>query len=98
MITSKLSGAMLDYYVAKCEGLKRIHHPSTMPIDQCFVGPYVYSPTYYREQADPIIEREHIAIVCGQARMPGGEWIEGKNELEAAMRAWVIHNFGDNVS
>ena len=70
--TSELSGAVLDWAVAKCEGreIESIHpgyHINVWRIDPLtgeaeFV--YPYKPSTNWEQGGPIIERERIATLC----------------------------------
>lgn len=63
MKTAELTGPLLDYWVAKAEGL---HIDGMRP--ECVVGVtpnrFVYRPTGNWSQGGPIIERERIAIVC----------------------------------
>lgn len=98
--TSDLTGATLDWAVAKCEGKENTWGRSKLK-------PY----EYYRGQAystdwakgGPIIEREKIAIDCDDE----GSWVAsynakpvayyGPTPLIAAMRAFVASQFGDEV-
>lgn len=100
-----IDGALLDYLVARVEGFKHVMHPDEAPIEQCFVGGTVYSPTYYDHQAKSIIDREAFDF-CGEidplrveARIGGipNKWYPGRNMRVAAMRAWVAKNLGDDI-
>ncbi len=105
MKTSELTGAVLDWAVAKCEGK-----------DYSSVVPYsgngqAFPPTSYStdwSQGGPIIEREGVDI-CTSTR---GGWIatllvdcedsevvrgEGETVLVAAMRCYVASKLGDSV-
>ncbi len=100
-----IDGALLDYLVARVEGFSHIMHPDESPIEQCFVGGAVYSPTYYDGQANAIIDREAFdfcsstAPTCIEARIGGipNAWYSGPNMRVAAMRAWVAKNLGDDI-
>jgi hypothetical protein len=105
MKTSKLTGAALDWAVAKCEGLllpdggnlqtfnKQLRaHPAKLGT--------LYTPSIDWAQGGPIIEREGIAI--GKSwegwkaftETSGGE---GPTPLIAAMRCYVASKLGDEV-
>lgn len=118
MKVSELTGAKLDYWVAKADGLN-------LKIEQCGPAPSFeerwrminaaphapletkYSPSSNWLDGGPIIERERIAT------KPSGdvEWIAkiykmagdpllyafGETPLIAAMRAYVVSKFGEEV-
>jgi hypothetical protein len=98
MKTSELTGAALDWAVAKCEGL--LHDDGT-------VSDY-WQPSELWEQGGPIIEREGIFV---RPKTTGGWrcWIyDGKGEgikfdqhgptpLIAAMRCYVASKLGDDT-
>ena len=98
MKTSELTGAALDWAVAKCEGVK-LNEGNTLSNDCDF-----YTPSTDWAQGGPIIEREGIGI---NAHLDGFEWFAhdywGMNEqaaekpLEAAMRCYVASKLGDDV-
>jgi len=107
MKTSELTGAALDWAVAKCEWV---------PLVLAFTGArnfvirgqdmkptiVMYEPSLYWAQGGSIIEREGIAILkCPRgwaARIGfGGEYIEGPTPLIAAMRCYVSSKLGDDV-
>jgi hypothetical protein len=108
MKTSELTGAALDWAVAKCEEVEYMAEAYEQEI-----------PFFYREEATrystnwsqggPIIEREGItAIHFGddwqddwQARRGDGHWqgelVGGPTPLIAAMRCYVASKLGDEV-
>lgn len=109
METSKLTGAALDWAVAKCEGLLKEEngnleifnrelkaHPSSLGT--------VYAPSKDWSQGGPIIEREKIAL---RENTDSPEWYAckrwdshgsfGKTPLIAAMRCYVASKLGENV-
>jgi hypothetical protein len=94
---SELTGAALDWAVAKCEGL--LHDDGT-------VSDY-WQPSELWEQGGPIIEREGISVdrigsawTADIADSVGG-YIEhtesGTTPLIAAMRCYVASKLGDTV-
>jgi hypothetical protein len=99
MKTSELTGAALDWAVAKCEGVDRL-------FEAYEVGRHHYSTDW--AQGGPIIEREGIFV---RPKTTGGWrcWIyDGKGEgikfdqhgptpLIAAMRCYVASKLGDEV-
>jgi hypothetical protein len=106
MKTSELSGAALDWAVAKCEGIGLGPRGSVV---YYFEGdPAMWQPSTDWAQGGPIIEREGIDI-CTSTR---GGWIatlitdleedvvvrgEGDTCLIAAMRCYVASKLGDEV-
>lgn len=99
--TSELSGATLDWAVAKCEGMETWpKYPAAMWAN--------YSPVTDWAQGGPIIEREQIAIL---SPMTGDFWDardgkrmetpfiywRGPTPLIAAMRCYVASKLGDTV-
>ena len=97
--TSELSGAALDWAVARCEGIK-LNEGNTLSND-CDA----YAPSTDWSQGGPIIEREGIDL-----QYQGGEtdvWaadifnadsmIYGNTPLVAAMRCYVASKLGDEV-
>ena len=94
MKTSELTGAALDWAVAKAIG---DYKPVAVPH---------YSTDW--SQAGPIIERENIGLVCQQPestqrcayrQTPDGEvfYYYGPTPLIAAMRCYVASKLGDEV-
>ena len=95
MKTSKLTGAALDWAVAKCEGVEIILRQENWDW---------YSSSW--EQGGPIIERELIEIypLCnvewGARKVDSeGDLIRfyGDTPLIAAMRCYVASKLGDDV-
>ena len=92
--TSELSGAQLDWAVAKCESNGGIWYVS----DKDSV-PFIPSRSW--THGGPIIEREGIAL--GQtadgweATCDGDAYVYGKTPLVAAMRCYVFSELGDEV-
>ena len=98
MKTSELTGAALDWAVAKCEGI-------TEGKDKAWYydrrDTYNYSTNW--AQGGPIIEREMIELVPQSASlwdaMYRGQHIpnDGPTPLIAAMRCYVASKLGDDV-
>lgn len=107
--TKYLTGAALDWAVAKCEG----RHIADIEITQVFLtqkskGSYNYSADW--AQGGPIIERECINLIYRHPNFTGlwtafnDEWDDDKNgvncgdtPLIAAMRCYVASKIGDEV-
>ena len=102
MKTSELTGAALDWAVAKCEGydwmnLNMVHPRNGLP---CGVIPYSTDWA----QGGPIIEREGIDV---STMRNSKRWIAqldtrvftgyGETPLIAAMRCYVASKLGDEV-
>lgn len=105
MKTSKLSGAALDWAVAKCEGV-------TCAIWQGVVVDEFSNPLMYHDdwaQGGAIIEREGInldnyaknpqwsAWTPAPERATGEAQAYGRTPLIAAMRCYVASKMGDEV-
>ena len=96
--TSELSGAQLDWAVAKCEGYAEGPSGSFWITEDDCVD---FKPTTNWAQGGPIIEREGIAL--GQtadgweATCDGDVYVYGKTPLVAAMRCYVFSELGDEV-
>lgn len=95
MKTSELTGAVLDWAVAKCEGFKYPNDP-------------VFKPSTNWAHGGPIIEREMIETHAldgeweAYSEIAGdGNWDEniqsGPTPLIAAMRCYVASKLGDDV-
>lgn len=93
MKTSELTGAALDWAVAKCEGVDVTH---------------LYAWDYSRNkfstnwaQGGPIIERELLLLrpygLSWECSMGGTNWLKGTTPLIAAMRCYVASKLGDEV-
>ena len=106
--TSELTGAALDWAVAKCEGDEFVAEPGVNGIGM------EYEATRYStnwSQGGPIIERESIRLTpdqgatyfdcvwfAGNASDDGDEFNgEGPTPLIAAMRCRVASKLGDEV-
>jgi hypothetical protein len=96
MKTSELTGAALDWAVAKCEGVLMRWERSTH--DE---APLEYSPSTDWAQGGPIIEREGLTITHQQnqwAAQTDDDLFEfGPTPLIAAMRCYVASKLGDGV-
>lgn len=94
--TSELTGAALDWAVAKCDydelSAKNIQYPQ-----YATYYPKI-SPSTDWAQGGPIIEREKIgALFNGFNWFIPNTTIQGKTPLIAAMRCYVASKFGDEV-
>jgi len=105
MKTSELTGAALDWAVAKCEGFD----PETLNTKTGVVYSLrygVYTPSTNWSQGGPIIEREAITVSEGSPVI-GLEWMacdrgsthiqHGPTYLIAAMRCYVASKLGDDI-
>ena len=103
--TSELTGAALDWAVAKCEG-----HKVNVGFRNLTYTPkgkrtlYAYTPSTNWTQGGPIIEREKIASNysakrdCWFAESYDEKHVEaGPTPLIAAMRCYVASKLGDEV-
>lgn len=99
MKTTELTGAALDWAVAKCEGV---------PVDSpAFVWEYAASVTRYSTDwalGGPIIERESIELgrYADQWQatfyaIDGASFKTASTPLIAAMRCYVASKLGDDV-
>ena len=111
MKTSELTGAALDWAVAKCEG--RIDNPKDWLCGKTHAQGYMPSSEW--DRGGPIIEREKISlrneewdkggwyafIAKGREVVPfmsiNGFDAGGDTALEAAMRCYVASRLGDEV-
>lgn len=104
MKTSELTGAALDWAVAKCEGLLAFGWEDDMGLLRIVLesrDTEYYVPTINWSQGGPIIEREKIT-----AEWTGENWMAyirhddeffGPTPLIAAMRCYVANKLGDEV-
>jgi hypothetical protein len=108
MKTSELSGAALDWAVAKCEGLEGFWLQPDEFNPQYEAGEYHYSTDW--AQGGPIIEREKVAIYWREYFDEPPEesyWVatidkpltetQGQTPLIAAMRCYVASKLGDEI-
>lgn len=112
MKTSELTGAALDWAVAKCEEAFT-HYQDYRVVDghlqamfcDVWLSAY-YEPSTDWERGGPIIEREKITLVC--APCYDTYWVAEKGRLDvdcmtgptpliAAMRCYVASKLGDDV-
>ena len=105
MKTSELTGAALDWAVAKCEGVSVAMFADILRVNthetHYVFGPE-YNPSTNWSQGGPIIEREKIAVdydhdvwnatVYGQPC-----YFSGPTPLIVAMRCYVASKLGDEV-
>lgn len=113
MKTSELTGAALDWAVAKCEGIEVIAMKDELAIflDPADDGSLNEMPINYSTdwaQGGAIIERECISL-AKEGDFPWAAWSKapfrddaeafgyGKTPLEAAMRCYVASTLGDEV-
>jgi hypothetical protein len=102
--TSELTGAALDWAVAKCEGAI-----NGDDLDIGFILEGGYSPSTDWAQGGPIIERELISLEClfdvnewyawtpAPEQETGEARARGDTPLIAAMRCYVASQLGDAV-
>jgi hypothetical protein len=108
MKTSELTGAALDWAVAKCLGHTEFHnYGSYIRIPTNPSGSLRFCPSTDWAQGGPIIEREKIGIVTSDK--DANVWIgsifepdwkfnrTGPTPLIAAMRCYVASKLGDEV-
>ena len=96
---SELSGAALDWAVAKCEGII-----SGDALDVGFILEGGYSPSRDWAQGGPIIGHNNItwtgqtATICKHVKGKYPKWTEyGPTPLIAAMRCYIASTLGDTV-
>jgi hypothetical protein len=109
--TSELTGAALDWAVAKCEGYQAVFTDGTIrPVFRKAQAVEATWPEYSTDwaQGGPIIGRENIGLVCQQPesiqrcayrQTAEGEvfYHYGPTPLIAAMRCYVASELGDEV-
>lgn len=109
MKTSELTGAALDWAVAKCEGHNVFIKRAPVQVMYTPKGKrswYIYTPSTNWAQGGPIIEREKIgltysdSIPCWYATSQQGKRFLrlGETPLIAAMRCHVASNMGNEVN
>jgi len=101
MKTSELTGAALDWVVAKCEGHDAHFYNGVVRTTMrgVFGSECSYSTDW--AQGGPIIERERINLepfsnINGEQWSADGEW-DSPTPLIAAMRCYVASKLGDEV-
>lgn len=104
MKVSELTGAELDYWVAKAESLTLMgseHASFKQWQSMTRVAPWRYSSRW--DHGGLIIEREKIAVIPASAEEGwyGSPWVGkpyyGDSPLVAAMRCYVVSKFGEEV-
>jgi hypothetical protein len=98
--TNELTGAALDWAVAKCEGAELYISYGAA----CRVGGWIDYSTDW-SQGGPIIQRENICLWSegydweAKISVGFGEWLVEWDEspLVAAMRCYVASKLGDDV-
>ena len=104
MQTSELTGAALDWAVAKCEGHSLEQYDKNGPwyVGREIVG-FSLSPSTNWAQGGPIIEREYMyleysGIWRAYCTQNGNSFLSvGSTPLIAAMRRYVSSKLGDEV-
>ena len=102
MRTSELSGAALDWAVAKCEGV-------TCAVWQGMVVDAFSNPLMYHDDwaaGGPIIERERLSLLlidktggwAARTEAYPPAYIQGPTPLVAAMRCYVASKLGEEVA
>jgi hypothetical protein len=105
MKTSELTGAALDWAVAKCEGRTWVHAENFLAYyEDGDEGEMHYSTNW--AQGGPIIEREKISLSPlhldpWRSNVINDDlksfWEDGPTPLIAAMRCYVASKLGDTV-
>jgi hypothetical protein len=104
MKTSELTGAALDWAVAKCEGITTAEFLALHKLPKSeFLWKYECSTDW--SQGGPIIERERITIQpvvrpdgwMARTQRQDSVW-EGPTPLIAAMRCYVASKLGDDIN
>jgi hypothetical protein len=102
--TSELTGAALDWAVAKAEGNVQLQYDSREGlIIRNILGWIPYRPSVAWQQGGPIIEREYIEWIIDlawNAAIRGGDKDDiahGPTPLIAAMRCYVASKLGDEI-
>ena len=103
--TSELSGAALDWAVAKCEGFIMDCNSWLYEATLEEVATGSFKPSTGWAQGGPIIERENISLAgkdplhdCWAAMTQyGTHKHEGPTPLIAAMRCYVASKLGDTI-
>ena len=102
MKTSELTGAALDWAVAKCEGYFDMGMASVHDgVADVFYFGEAWKPSTDWSQGGPIIEREGLTITHQQnqwaAQTDDDLFAFGPTPLIAAMRCYVASKLGDEV-
>ena len=105
--TAELTGAALDWAVAKCEGLEvNSQGRAWVPDPDMLHFNKQFKPSTDWAQAGPIIERERISVISDYHEVKEGWLAEGYENgvqvfgpapLIAAMRCYVASKLGDEI-
>jgi hypothetical protein len=107
--TADLTGAALDWAVAKCRGFDGLDDDLWLMREGIADMPlHAYTPSTDWAQGGPIVEREEVDIYCHESPKSGcGWWIaeitgtkhkaKGNTPLIAAMRCYCYTKLGDEV-
>ena len=108
MKVTELPPGALDKWVAKARGIETfIPEGKTEPhyVAAAALPPRKWNPTRFWSQGGPILEESHIDLNWNTegdgrwaASMDPDILAEGATVLEAAMRAYVMAQFGDEVA
>ena len=103
MKVCELKDELLDYWVAKAEGMEEVHVVDA----RCIIGHTRWEPSADWAQGGPIIEREGINLShslepgsehCTAYMRSGRNRQRGLTPLIAAMRCYVDYRFGEEVA
>lgn len=109
MKVSELSGALLDYWVAKCEGrASRIAEytdgnrycvvPAGVCGDRGWTSPSIYSPSTAWSVAGQIIDREHLSIeYLGSSAWRAGVTREDGLDIQEPGLPWPLVRHGETA-
>jgi hypothetical protein len=106
MKTSELTGAALDWAVAKCEGPNSVaacyYDEDDLPMCRDEAPHMEWRPSTDWAQGGPIIEREGLSITQQVGRWAAQTdddlFAYGPTPLVAAMRCYVASKLGDEVN
>ena len=105
MKTIELTGAALDWAVAKADGLEFVvmNGGVFIPDEDGVDDPYRYRPSTAWEDGGPILDRENIEVFrrdeqwFAYSSLSKPQDFHGRTPLEAAMRCFVAGHLGDEV-
>jgi hypothetical protein len=108
MKVAELSGAELDYWVARAEGQSaEIVRPNQSEVACVVNNSWNFAPSTDWDDGGPIIERERIRLqpnadtwaaqIFADTRALIPTYGYGSTALEAAMRAYVASKYGNEV-
>lgn len=104
MKTAELTGAALDWAVAKCDGKKPHVSENEIWVPTQYHNYVLFNPSTNWAQGGPIIERGEVVLMpdassgwIAKVRAHAGKFIYGQTPLIAAMRYYVASKLGDYV-